>query len=548
MGPTVWELEGPMPILKSSKRLVFIDALRDLHCRLRCGWLGRSTIPAMAKTPRFETVRDPALSLWQSVIHSKLLRHAEAGKTRVAEGHRGLGKTAEHPMMSSTMHAIKGMQHAVEPGPATMHGPPHPDELMTCAILGAKLAWATVFDRDEVPKLKDEFKNSTCDAMWMECYYEYEKLVLTGGTQPYLDYETMDDFVVEGKLPDEATIAVIGDWGTGQNDALVLLQQIAKNFKPDVLIHLGDIYYAGLPSEDRKHFTDLLEEVWPKKRPLIYVLDGNHDRYAGSNGGYYPMIAKLNKDKKFMQPNSYFCLRNNFWQFVAMETGYHDTNPWTERTNITRLEDSEAAWHRDKIERNGDGVDRGKNKSGKRGTVLFSHHQLMSRIGVGRDRNDEMLAVNPRLANAFVTAFDKIDFWMWGHEHDLCIYEPYTMDGGVQVPACRCVGASAIPVFVPEPEKKAEVKLKLPDSETKPPQLVPGTELGDNGEILNHAYAVMTLKKAALTIDYYQVDSTGASPGEVPKVRKIPYSDKVPGPKVAGGKPVRGWLRRVFGR
>jgi hypothetical protein len=23
MGPTVWELEGPMPILKSSKRLVF---------------------------------------------------------------------------------------------------------------------------------------------------------------------------------------------------------------------------------------------------------------------------------------------------------------------------------------------------------------------------------------------------------------------------------------------------------------------------------------------------------------------------------------------
>jgi hypothetical protein len=27
MGPTVWELEGPMPILKSSKRLVFTELI-----------------------------------------------------------------------------------------------------------------------------------------------------------------------------------------------------------------------------------------------------------------------------------------------------------------------------------------------------------------------------------------------------------------------------------------------------------------------------------------------------------------------------------------
>jgi len=35
MGPTVWELEGPMPILKSSKRLVFMLAG---NCRrVKCG-------------------------------------------------------------------------------------------------------------------------------------------------------------------------------------------------------------------------------------------------------------------------------------------------------------------------------------------------------------------------------------------------------------------------------------------------------------------------------------------------------------------------------
>jgi len=32
MGPTVWELEGPMPILKSSNRLVFM-LVREVDCR-----------------------------------------------------------------------------------------------------------------------------------------------------------------------------------------------------------------------------------------------------------------------------------------------------------------------------------------------------------------------------------------------------------------------------------------------------------------------------------------------------------------------------------
>jgi hypothetical protein len=38
MGPTVWELEGPMPILKSSKRLVFTD---DFHGSFP--WMGTAS-------------------------------------------------------------------------------------------------------------------------------------------------------------------------------------------------------------------------------------------------------------------------------------------------------------------------------------------------------------------------------------------------------------------------------------------------------------------------------------------------------------------------
>jgi hypothetical protein len=36
MGPTVWELEGPMPILKSSKRLVFTIMIVGVVDEDRC--------------------------------------------------------------------------------------------------------------------------------------------------------------------------------------------------------------------------------------------------------------------------------------------------------------------------------------------------------------------------------------------------------------------------------------------------------------------------------------------------------------------------------
>ncbi len=215
-------------------------------------------------------------------------------------------------------------------------------------------------------------------------------------------------------FPDAAKIAIVGDWGTGMNDALILLQQIAANFSPDVLIHLGDIYYAGMPPEDSGNFSDTIHEVWPQNPPLVFTLDGNHDRYAGTAGGYYPLIASLNAGANLPQPNSYFALRNNFWQFVAMDTGYHDTDPLTVNSNVTYLEQTEIDWHIDKIKNNGVGVDTAKNPSGVRGTVLLSHHQLISFTGVGQDSAGQALAVNSNLASAFSPVFQPDRFLAMG--------------------------------------------------------------------------------------------------------------------------------------
>jgi hypothetical protein len=314
------------------------------------------------------------------------------------------------------------------------------------------------------------------------------------------------------------------------NAALILLQQIAKNFQPDVLMHLGDIYYSGLPSECKTHFTDLIDKAWPgggpRQKPLVFTLDGNHDRYAGSNGGYYDLIKTLNREQGKPQPNSYFAIRNNFWQFVAMDTGYYDADPRATQagTSMTKLVDQEVPWLWDKIKNDGTHVDSSVNPDGGRGTVLLSHHQLFSFGGIGKNANGKQMAVNPYLVNQLGGVFSLIDLWLWGHEHALCIFEPYSNGPGQPLPKGRCVGASAVPMYLAQ-KPVPDPNLAVPSGVNGPPAIIPGTGLGDNGTVFNYCYAMLHLSGPKMTVDYYQVNSTDAKPGNPPPLSKPLYSE-----------------------
>jgi hypothetical protein len=482
----------------------------------------------MATSSTITTFRDPAFSLLQSAIHATLLKHQAQGRIALPKGRSGLAVTADHDYMAASVQAMQAFQNppASAAQPRSVVG-----TVLDCAKIIVEIAWDELFAKDKVAALKNELAFSTCDPFWAECLAEYEGYILAGQTQPYIPYTDISQFVVPNCFPDTTQIALIADWGTGENDALVLLQQIAANFNPDVLIHLGDIYYSGLVSEDSGHFTSLIAHVWPNNPPLVFTLDGNHDRYAGASGGYYPMIAALNQADQVPQPNSYFALRNNFWQFVAMDTGYHDVNPFTVDSNLTYLEPAEIAWHLDKIRNNGAGVDTGFNPSGVRGTIVLSHHQLLSFVGVGNNSNGQPLAINPNLSEPFAPVFNLIDFWLWGHEHNLCIFQPYTMAAGQPLPPCRCIGAGAIPMLTPQAPPPAN--LVIPASETAPPQIVPGTGLGNNGTVFHHAYAIVSLNNAAISISYYQVDSTNATPGNPPALTPVPFQDNLAAPAAA---------------
>jgi hypothetical protein len=200
--------------------------------------------------------------------------------------------------------------------------------------------------------------------------------------------------------------------------------------------------------------------------------------YSGG-AGYYGLVDQLE------QQASYFCLRNAAWQFLAMDTGYNDFDPLSVKSNVTSLTPTEAEWHRTKIA-----------QAGGRKTVLLSHHPLFSAFEpIGGE------AVNGDLLAVFGQVLPQVAAWFWGHEHRLGVYAPHL---GLQ--RGRCLGCSAIPVFVVEDPMKPEFPVPLLED---PPGSGHTVRLGVNGDIYNRAYAILKLDGPNANVSYYQDSDEG---------------------------------------
>ena len=277
--------------------------------------------------------------------------------------------------------------------------------------------------------------------------------------------------MIEGKLPANARVAFVGDWGTGQAEAKAVIAQIGRK-KPDVLIHLGDIYYACTDFETENYFYNLLPANFDLSKVPVYTLSGNHDMFAGG-APYYRMLDKLG------QPASYFCLRNDAWQFLAMDTGFYDNKP--DGSTPTYLHQTELEWLADKIQ----------NRGGRR-TVLLSHSQLFTAFEdiCGKSFNDHL---NQQLS----PLLPSVDLWLWGHEHNLVVYERYM---GV---LARCIGHGAFPMS----DSDIAEEPKFPEVPATPLRL----DLDAKGEFYTHGYVIMDLAGSSATLSYYQ-DTDEATP------------------------------------
>jgi hypothetical protein len=341
-------------------------------------------------------------------------------------------------------------------------------------------------DAAAIAQIDSELLAGVCDPAWAATIKEYLKYFGPRGDRkeiPYVRASAVGPKVIEMKA--NARVALVGDWGTGAQPAIQLLQQVSMA-KPDILVHLGDIYYSGTPSECKSNFLDPIERVLRARGHdvKVYTLSGNHDMYSGGVG-YYQLINALNQ-APFTQTASFFCLRSpdERWQLLAMDTGLHDYSPTNVADVETYLESDELEWHCQRIDE----------FPGR--TILLSHHQLFSAFSViGAANEGKRSALNPKLYEAFtlLAKSKKIAAWFWGHEHTLSIYETFAgLERG------RCLGHGAVPTSVMDKIYEPVDKLE------EPPSLVAGTELAQVGGIYAHGWATLAFENGSCTATYFQ--------------------------------------------
>jgi DNA/RNA endonuclease G (NUC1) len=445
------------------------------------------------------TFRDHFISLYQSAVSeiaNKIAAQKPAGGTEgpVDDVRAKLQLAAERVAQASD--GDRTVSHSGAPSPKeeslALEKMSVTDHAQACATLGWQLLQAKVLgDGASEKRVRAQLRGSTCDPLWAQTIDEYVKYYFgTLGTrrdQIYVTPEQAGSKVIG--IAAGAKVALIGDWGTGADPARRVLEQV-KALNPDVIVHLGDIYYSGTDEECQTNFEEIFNQVFDRaktKLPPVYTLAGNHDMYCGGVG-YYKLIKRLNKPA-MTQPASFFCLRtkDDSWQLLAMDTGRHDYSPFSVNDVVTFVEPDEQHWLHERLQE----------FSGK--TILLSHHQLFSAFSaIGKPGTNGMLrAYNPQLQATYDVlrgTGKHIAAWFWGHEHNLCIYEPYN-----NLNCGRCIGHSAIPVFAADTPYDP-----LPNLQD-PPSIKNESMLSTIGQFYTHGFAMLTLTVGGdATADYFE--------------------------------------------
>jgi predicted phosphodiesterase len=374
-----------------------------------------------------------------------------------------------------------------------------------CMDLVAQYLLAWIFDnQSRENQIQSEFNSSPCDPGWLVALKAW-LLFYWSGKAPI--YHPPTPATVPFALPPSADadgslrVGILGDWGTGEPAAIAVLDQLMQ-LKPDLIVHLGDIYYAGTIDECRTNFLVPIQAARAKygRNIPVYTIPGNHDYYSGG-AGFYGMIPLLNQGvpNAMVQEFSFFCLQNDNWQLECMDTGFNDHNLKQVADDITHLEQPEADWHQQQLL-----------AAGKRNIILMSHHQLFSSFATigagGTSFQNPFLTKN--LQDWREAGASNIVAWLWGHEHLLEVYAAPSSDGTGLPVLGRCVGHGSFPVFnnAGDYTKNPRSPIALQAAPAFPSGYV---QTVDDGLVYASGFAMLTLGATDGKAEYYQVKFTG---------------------------------------
>jgi Calcineurin-like phosphoesterase len=252
------------------------------------------------------------------------------------------------------------------------------------------------------------------------------------------------------QIGDRSRVSLIGDWGTGTDEAQLVAECVAKQ-KPDFTIHLGDVYFVGDSTEIRENFlgektSPYTPVKWPMGTKGSFALSGNHEMYARGGGYFRTVLPRLGlkepgEEWGAGQWASFFCLENKHWRIIGVDTSYNSTEfdwgrvPIIQKSKLIRtslrfkpkctLPAGLMKWLESTVNPDGD----------HRGLILLSHHGSHSSFG-------EWYQIPSRQLTKVI---HRPAIWFWGHEHKLAIYDKYAVPNGITCYG-RCVGHGGMPV------------------------------------------------------------------------------------------------------
>jgi hypothetical protein len=302
----------------------------------------------------------------------------------------------------------------------------------------------------------------SADPGWIECVVDLIATAL-GGKANFITHNDIRDFMFQ--MPEACSVALVGDWGADNDSAIHVRDQIVAQ-KPNYVIHLGDIYYAGQDNE-AKTFQD----HWPRANQVrSFALNGNHEMYSGGHAYFERVLPG------FLQPASYFGLFNQNWQLLGIDTAFAD-HKLTDSSDA-RL-DKQFAWIVDKL------------RDATRSSILLSHHQPYSAFHPEHDAAARLREDITKLYDAAPP--DPIFGWFFGHEHKCTIYDDtYSPYRG------RLIGHGCIPHLPPEPPSDPPIPFTGMNT----------TERPDGSGYAISGFALLTFTGPVIQIQYINEDGT----------------------------------------
>ncbi len=244
-------------------------------------------------------------------------------------------------------------------------------------------------------------KYEQLDPGWSMALIKWMELMV--GLETRAPFRTLPEPYAILPIPDRVQVALVGDWGTGPYGAEpsppVRLAVTLKKNPCDYTIHLGDVYYAGTPEQEKENFLNL----WPGDFSRSFSLNSNHEMYAGANG-YFEMIAAFN------QQYSYFALENSNWIIAGLDTAYY-----SDPDHLFLLGSLGSGQNDAQVKFLS--FLSGKAQRENKNMILLSHHNGLSDTGAATN------ALWDEIASALGPTPPARVLWYYGHTHAAAVYK-----------------------------------------------------------------------------------------------------------------------------